>query len=63
VKLTSTGLVVARLVGHGTSNREVAGAFSVSVKAIEFHLGNIFVALGTRSRREISRARGDAVRS
>jgi DNA-binding CsgD family transcriptional regulator/tetratricopeptide (TPR) repeat protein len=54
--LTPTELVVARLVGGGRSNREVAAELFVSVKAVEFHLSNIFGKLGIRSRRQISRA-------
>lgn len=52
--LTPTEFVVARLVANGKSNREVAGELFVSVKAVEFHMGNIFDKLGIRSRRDIS---------
>ncbi len=58
--LTPTELVVARLVGSGKSNREVAAELYVSVKAIEFHLSNIFGKLGIRSRREIAGLLGAA---
>jgi DNA-binding CsgD family transcriptional regulator len=53
--LTPMELVVARRVAEGLTNREVAGELFVSVKAIEFHLSNIFGKLSIRSRREISR--------
>jgi ATP/maltotriose-dependent transcriptional regulator MalT len=53
LRLTPTELVVARLVSKGMSNRDVAAELYVSVKAIEFHLSNIFDKLGIRSRREI----------
>lgn len=52
--LTPTELVVARLVGNGASNRDVASELYVSVKAVEFHLSNIFDKLDIRSRRDIA---------
>jgi DNA-binding CsgD family transcriptional regulator/tetratricopeptide (TPR) repeat protein len=52
--LTPTELVVAKLVAGGRSNREVASELYVSVKAIEFHMSNIFAKLGIRSRRDIA---------
>jgi DNA-binding NarL/FixJ family response regulator len=40
-------------VRQGYTNREVAEALFVSVKAVEYHMGNIFSKLGIRSRREL----------
>jgi DNA-binding NarL/FixJ family response regulator len=37
------------MVGSGTTNREVAADLYLSVKAIEYHLGNIFDKLDIRS--------------
>jgi len=54
--LTPTEIVVATLVAMGRTNQEAAGELFVSVKAIEFHLTNIFPKLGIRSRREIRAA-------
>ena len=54
--LTPTETVVAGLVATGRTNQQVAGELFVSVKAIEFHLTNIFAKLGIRSRREVSAA-------
>ncbi len=54
--LTPTEIVVAGLVAMGRTNQETAGELFVSVKAIEFHLTNIFAKLGIRSRRQIRAA-------
>jgi DNA-binding CsgD family transcriptional regulator len=51
--LTPTEIVVAGLVAMGRTNQQVASELFVSVKAVEFHLTNIFAKLGIRSRREI----------
>jgi DNA-binding NarL/FixJ family response regulator len=58
--LTPTELAVARLVARGRSNREAAAELYVSVKAIEFHLGNIFAKLGIHSRRGLAERLGEA---
>lgn len=39
---TRTEARVAELVGAGMSNREIAAALYVSIKAVEFHLTNIY---------------------
>ncbi len=51
--LTEREQVVARLVASGMTNREVATELYLSVKAIDYHLGNIFAKLGVRSRRQL----------
>lgn len=56
--VATTGLTererdVVALVRRGYTNREVAEALFVSVKAVEYHMGNIFSKLGIRSRREL----------
>lgn len=50
IGLTPSELAVARLVAMGLSNREAAAELYVSVKAIEFHLSNIFSKLAIHSR-------------
>jgi len=52
--LTPTELTVARLVASGLSNKESARQLFVTVKAIEFHLGNIYQKLGISSRRQLA---------
>jgi DNA-binding CsgD family transcriptional regulator len=52
--LTPGELAVARLVAQGRSNREAAAELYVSVKAVEFHLGNVFTKLGIHSRRALA---------
>jgi DNA-binding CsgD family transcriptional regulator len=51
--LTPAEQAVARLVATGRSNRQAAGELYVSVKTVEFHLGNIFAKLGIRSRKDL----------
>ncbi|MEV6692105.1 helix-turn-helix transcriptional regulator [Micromonospora sp. NPDC051196] len=55
VTLTATERRVAAAVAEGLSNQEVAGRLSVSVKTVEFHLGNIYRKLGVRNRTELVR--------
>lgn len=45
---------VATLVAAGKSNREAGAELYLSPKAIEYHLANIFVKLGIRSRHELA---------
>ena len=51
--LTEQERNVAGLVGTGKSNREVAGELFISVKTVEYHLGNIYAKLGVRSRGQL----------
>lgn len=53
--LTPQELQVAALVAGGATNREAAAALFLSVKTIEFHLGNVYRKLGIRSRTELAR--------
>ncbi len=53
VELTERERDVIALVRQGYTNREVAETLFVSVKAVEYHMGNIFSKLGIRSRREL----------
>jgi DNA-binding CsgD family transcriptional regulator/tetratricopeptide (TPR) repeat protein len=52
--LTARERVVAQLVLDGLTNREVAAELYISVKAVEYHVGNIFAKLGIHSRRELA---------
>jgi len=52
--LTGAEVRVAVAVADGLSNRESADRLFVSVKTIEFHLGNIFRKLGVRNRTELA---------
>jgi DNA-binding CsgD family transcriptional regulator len=51
--LTPQEQAVASLVAAGYSNREAAKELVLSVKTIEFHLGNVFAKLGVRSRSQL----------
>ncbi|MYS19452.1 regulatory protein, luxR family, partial [Streptomyces sp. DvalAA-14] len=54
--LTSTERRVALLVAQGATNRETAGALTVSVKTVEAALTRAYRKLGVRSRVSLSRA-------
>jgi DNA-binding CsgD family transcriptional regulator len=51
--LTSRETEVARLIGKGMSNREIAAELFISRKAVEYHLGNIYAKYGLRGRQEL----------
>lgn len=54
--LTPTEERVARLAADGHSNREIAQMLFVTVKTVEFHLGNGYRKLGVNSRSQLARA-------
>jgi DNA-binding CsgD family transcriptional regulator len=53
--LTETELRVAELVAEGRSNKEVAAALFVSVRAVEANLSRVYTKLGIESRTELAR--------
>jgi DNA-binding CsgD family transcriptional regulator len=58
--LTPSELRVVELAAAGRSNREVAQALFVTLKAVEYHLANAYRKLGISSRRELPAALGEA---
>jgi DNA-binding CsgD family transcriptional regulator/exonuclease VII small subunit len=54
--LTARQLLVARAAAAGKSNREIAAELYISVKAVEFHLGQILARLDLDSRTQIGGA-------
>ena len=54
--LTSTELTVARLVGTGRSNPDIAAELFLSRRTVETHVSHILAKLGARSRIEIAHA-------
>jgi DNA-binding NarL/FixJ family response regulator len=52
--LTAREREVARLIGHGRSNRDVAEALVISEKTVETHVSNILSKLGCASRLQIA---------
>lgn len=58
IVLSATEAMVARLVGKGCSNREIAEEMVVSVKAVEYHLTNIYRRLGISSRLKLAQIVG-----
>ncbi|PZH08580.1 helix-turn-helix transcriptional regulator [Streptomyces sp. NTH33] len=61
--LTPQQLRIARCVAEGATNREVALSLSVSTRTVDYHLRNVFAALGVRSRVELVRLVEQAVRA
>jgi len=57
--LTPSERRVAQMVASGLSNREVADALFVTVKAVEAHLGKVYRKLGISSRLELADALGE----
>jgi DNA-binding CsgD family transcriptional regulator len=53
-ELTPTERRVAELVARGLTNKEVAGALVISVRAVEANLTRIYAKLGVRSRAELA---------
>jgi ATP/maltotriose-dependent transcriptional regulator MalT len=52
-RLTPQELSVANLAMRGLSNREIAGELVVSIKTVEFHLGNVYRKLAVSSRTQL----------
>jgi DNA-binding CsgD family transcriptional regulator len=53
--LTAQEQRVAKLVGDGLTNKEIAGRLVISTKTVEGHLRNIFEKLGVTSRTQVAR--------
>jgi DNA-binding CsgD family transcriptional regulator len=53
-RLTPGERRVAELAAAGRSNRQIANALFVTVKAVEWHLGNAYRKLDVRGRAELS---------
>ncbi|MGB6057003.1 MAG: LuxR C-terminal-related transcriptional regulator, partial [Microthrixaceae bacterium] len=55
VNLSPRQEAVALLVTEGHSNKEIASKLYISVKGVEYHLGQIFTRTGFTSRRDLAR--------
>jgi DNA-binding CsgD family transcriptional regulator len=60
--LTASEQRVAELVASGLSNKEIAAQLFVSVYTVEAHLSNAYAKLGVRSRTQLARHLGVALR-
>jgi DNA-binding CsgD family transcriptional regulator len=54
VRLTAQELAVARRAAAGMSNRDIAAEMLISVKTVQFHIGNVYSKLGVRSRVQLA---------
>jgi DNA-binding NarL/FixJ family response regulator len=54
VRLTSREVAVAQRAVTGMSNRDIAAEMLISVKTVQFHIGNIYTKLGVRSRVQLA---------
>jgi DNA-binding CsgD family transcriptional regulator len=52
--LTAREQAVARLVAEGLTNAEIATKLFLSVKTVEYHLGNAFTKYGVRNRAQLA---------
>ena len=62
-QLTAQELQVALAVVEGKTNREVAGQLYLSVKTVEFHLGNVYRKLGVGRRSQLASLLGRRLQS
>ena len=49
---------MAELAAAGQSNRQIADGLFLTVKSIEWHLGNVYRKLGIRGRADLAAALG-----
>ncbi|MGI8511324.1 MAG: helix-turn-helix transcriptional regulator, partial [Solirubrobacteraceae bacterium] len=61
--LTATERRVARMAASGLTNREIARELYVTVKAVQWHLGNAYRKLSVNGRDGLARALGDGMPS
>ncbi len=54
IRLTPQELEVAHLLAWGMTNREIATELVVSVKTVEYHLGNVYSKMGISSRAQLA---------
>ena len=53
--LTTQQRLIVRAVSQGATNREVAARFFLSPRTVDYHLRNVYIRLGIKSRSELIR--------
>ena len=62
LEMTNRETEVAHLIGQGMTNAEIAAELFVTPKAVEYHLGNIYVKFGLKGRQQLRRFLGESRR-
>jgi len=52
--LTERQQEIARLLGEGRRNQDIAEELGISVRTVEYHVANVLAGLGLRSRAEVA---------
>ena len=62
LEMTNRETEVAHLIERGMTNAEIAAELFITPKAVEYHLGNIYVKLGLKGRQQLRRFLGESRR-
>ena len=60
LEMTNRETEVAHLIERGLTNAEIAAELFITPKAVEYHLGNIYVKLGLKGRKQLRHFLGES---